>query len=133
MSVDEETSKRKKHCLSPLSVDSDLRKEKQSFRTKLIEKSVIVRSDPETNSTILLTTLSFQLPPPPPLPKKFLIHKIPEVLSVPSSKSEDATPCPIIRPICKGFINKISCENGSSVTGEVKGCQVKRSSRDYQK
>ena len=131
--VDEETSKSKKHRLSPHSVDSGPPKGKHLLRAKSIEKSVIVRSEPETNSTSLLTPPSFPPPPLPPTPKKSQNLKPPEDLSDPSSKLGQKTPSPIIRPISKGYIIEISCENGSLVTGKVKECQVKRASKDYQR
>ena len=129
--VDEETSKSKKHRLSPHSVDSGPPKGKHLLRAKSIEKSVIVRSEPETNSTTLLTPPSFPPPPLPPTPKKSQNLKPPEDLSDPSSKLGQKTPSPIIRPINKGYIIEISCENGSLVTGKVIQCQVKRASKDY--
>ena len=131
--VDEETSKSKKHRLSPHSVDSGPPKGKHLLRAKSIEKSVIVRSEPETNSTSLLTPPSFPPPPLPPTPKKSQNLKPPEDLSDPSSKLGQKTPSPIIRPINKGYIIEISCENGSLVTGKVIQCQVKRASKDYLK
>ena len=131
--VDEETSKSKKHRLSPHSVDSGPPKGKHLLRAKSIEKSVIVRSEPETNSTSLLTPPSFPPPPLPPTPKKSQNLKPPEDLSDPSSKLGQKTPSPIIRPISKGYIIEISCENGSLVTGKVIQCQVKRASKDYLK
>ena len=131
VSVNEGTSKSKKHRLSPPSADSGPPREKQFVRTKSIEKSVIVRSEPEMNSTSLLTPPSFPPPPLPPTPKKSQNLKPSEDPSAPSAKLGHKTPSPIIRPINKGYIIEISCENGSLVTGKVKECQVKRASKDY--
>ena len=122
----------KKHGLSPLSVDSGLPKGKQLVRRKSIEKSVIVRHDQEPFTPSLLA-----LPPPPTTPQKKSpsVSKSSDDLSYrsPPPKPGRKPPSPIIRPISKGFIIEISCENGVSVTGKVKECQVKKSSRDYQK
>ena len=124
----------KKHRLSPLSVDLGLPKGKQLVRTKSIEKSVIVRPDIESTTPSLMPPPAF--PPLPPTPhKKSPIPKSSDDLSFnsPPPKPSRKSPSPIIRPISKGCIIEISCENGVTVTGKVKECQVKKSSRDYHK
>ena len=123
-----------KHRLSPFSVDSGLPKGKQLVRAKSIEKSVIVRSDLESTTPPPLPPPAI-LPPPPTPQKKSPIPKSSDDLSFPSPppKPQRKSPNPIIRPISKGYVIEISCENGESVTGKVKECQVKKSSRDYQK
>ena len=112
-------------------------------RTKSLEHSVIVRNESETISPSLLNPPGFPPPPPPPppkkssppppLPKKSPNIKTPEDLSATVSKPGVSTPSPIIRPISKGLIVEISCGNGLLITGKVKECQVKKTSKDYQK
>ena len=132
--VEDVTIERKKHRLSPLSVDLGLPKGKQLVRTKSIEKSVIVRPDIESTTPSLMPPPAF--PPLPPTPhKKSPIPKNSDDLSFssPPPKPQRKSLSPIIRPISKGCIIEISCENGVTVTGKVKECQVKKSSRDYHK
>ena len=133
----------RKHRLSPNSLDLGPPKEKQLLRTKSLEHSVIVRNESETISPSLSNPPGFPPPPPPPppkkssppppLPKKSPNVKTPEDLSVTVSKPGVSTPSPIIRPISKGLIVEISCGNGLLITGKVKECQVKKTSKDYQK
>ena len=134
----------KKHGLSPQSVDSGLPMEKHLVRRKSVEKSVIVRPDQEPMTPSLMPPPALPppalppppLPPPPPTPqKRSPVPKSSDDLSFPSPppKPGRKSVSPIIRPISKGYIIEISCENGGSVTGKVKECQVKKSSRDYQK
>ena len=134
----------KKHGLSPQSVDSGLPMEKHLVRRKSVEKSVIVRPDQEPMTPSLMPPPALPspalppppLPPPPPTPhKRSPVPKSSDDLSFPSPppKPGRKSVSPIIRPISKGYIIEISCENGGSVTGKVKECQVKKSSKDYQK
>ena len=106
--VEDVTIERKKHRLSPLSVDLGLPKGKQLVRTKSIEKSVIVRPDIESTTPSLMPPPAF--PPLPPTPhKKSPIPKNSDDLSFssPPPKPQRKSLSPIIRPISKGCIIEI--------------------------
>ena len=125
----------KKHHLSPISLESGLPMEKQLVRAKSIGKSVIVRSDFESNTPPPLPPPAI-LPPPPtpqtPNPSPPGTNPPPPGTNPPSAPRKSPFNS-IFRPIGKGAMVEIFDETSGNITAKIISCQVKRSHKEYQK
>jgi len=105
---------RKKHSLSPASIDSGPPQGKHLLRT-FSEKSVIKSTSGVSNPPIPSPPPPETKPPsPPPPPKK-------------------SPPNPIVRPISKGSLVEIFDETSGNITVKIISCQVKRAHKEYQR